>query len=84
MATSFSEELREAAGDQWERVISHKFTIELAKGEIDRDGECRLIILVFLYDRRYAQSTLYFIYTFLHIHLHTWAYVYLLLLPHTM
>lgn len=56
MATSFTEELREAAGDQWERVISHKFTIELAKGEIDRDGEC-LIILIFFYDRRFAQST---------------------------
>ena len=46
MAT-FTEELREAAGDQWERVISHKFTIELAKGEIDRNGEC-LIVLWFL------------------------------------
>ena len=55
MATSFSEELREAAGDQWERVIYHKFTIELAKGEIDRDGEC-LIILVFLYVIRYAHQ----------------------------
>lgn len=36
-SASFTEELREAAGDQWERVIGHKFTVELARGEIDRE-----------------------------------------------
>jgi len=36
-SVSFTEELRSAAGEQWERVVGHKFTIELAKGEIDRN-----------------------------------------------
>lgn len=35
----FTETLREAAGDQWNRVITHKFTKELAAGTIDRNGE---------------------------------------------
>jgi thiaminase len=38
---SFTEELRAAAGDQWERVVNHKFTTELASGEIDRNGKKR-------------------------------------------
>ena len=33
----FTDELREAAGDQWNRVINHKFTLELAAGTIDRN-----------------------------------------------
>ncbi|KAL7497832.1 hypothetical protein ACHAWT_007714 [Skeletonema menzelii] len=37
MAKTFTEELREAAGDQWDRVINHKFATELAKGDIDRN-----------------------------------------------
>jgi thiaminase/transcriptional activator TenA len=32
----FTDTLREAAGDQWDRVINHKFTKELASGSIDR------------------------------------------------
>lgn len=32
----FTETLRTAAGDQWNRVIHHKFTKELAAGTIDR------------------------------------------------
>jgi thiaminase/transcriptional activator TenA len=32
----FTDALREAAGDQWDRVINHKFTKELASGSIDR------------------------------------------------
>lgn len=32
----FTEDLRNSAGEQWERVVGHKFTIELARGEIDR------------------------------------------------
>ncbi|CAE7366608.1 tenA [Symbiodinium natans] len=32
---SFSEELRQAAGDQWNRVIHHRWTKELANGTLD-------------------------------------------------
>jgi len=32
-----TEELRQAAGDQWIRVITHRFTNELAAGSIDRN-----------------------------------------------
>jgi thiaminase/transcriptional activator TenA len=32
--TRFTDELRAAAGDQWDRVIQHKFTKELAAGTI--------------------------------------------------
>mmetsp|Transcript_15597 Transcript_15597/g.31287 ORF Transcript_15597/g.31287 Transcript_15597/m.31287 type:complete len:226 (+) Transcript_15597:94-771(+) len=34
---TFTEQLREAAGDQWDRVVNHKFTTELAKGDIDKE-----------------------------------------------
>ena len=34
---SFTEQLRDAAGDQWNRVINHKFTIELANGSINKE-----------------------------------------------
>ncbi|KAL7467034.1 hypothetical protein ACHAXS_007305 [Conticribra weissflogii] len=34
---TFTEELREAAGDQWDRVVNHKFTTELARGDIDKE-----------------------------------------------
>ena len=37
MTKTFTEELREAAGDQWTRVINHRFTTELARGDIDRN-----------------------------------------------
>lgn len=36
-SSRFTDELREAAGDQWNRVIHHKFTEELAAGTIDRE-----------------------------------------------
>jgi thiaminase (transcriptional activator TenA) len=36
MTTRFSDQLRLKAGDQWERVIRHRFTQELAAGTIDR------------------------------------------------
>mmetsp|Transcript_20110 Transcript_20110/g.57710 ORF Transcript_20110/g.57710 Transcript_20110/m.57710 type:complete len:227 (-) Transcript_20110:1187-1867(-) len=32
----FTEALRSAAGGQWDRVVNHKFTSDLASGEIDR------------------------------------------------
>jgi len=35
--TSFTEQLRDSAGDQWNRVINHKFTIELANGSIKKE-----------------------------------------------
>jgi thiaminase/transcriptional activator TenA len=43
-AASFSEELRQAAGDQWTRVITHRFTTELASGTIDRNVLKRYLI----------------------------------------
>mmetsp|Transcript_8257 Transcript_8257/g.19918 ORF Transcript_8257/g.19918 Transcript_8257/m.19918 type:complete len:211 (-) Transcript_8257:91-723(-) len=33
----YTDQLREAAGDQWNRVINHKFTKDLAAGTIDHD-----------------------------------------------
>jgi len=39
-----TDELREAAGDQWNRVIHHKFTKELAAGTIDRNVMKRYLI----------------------------------------
>ena len=35
--TRFTEELRDAAGAQWTRVVNHQFTNELAAGTIDRE-----------------------------------------------
>jgi thiaminase/transcriptional activator TenA len=35
-AVRFTDELKQAAGNQWDRVIHHKFTVELAAGTIDR------------------------------------------------
>ncbi len=40
----FTDELREAAGDQWNRVVNHKFTDELAEGTIDRNILKRYLI----------------------------------------
>lgn len=34
--TRFSDELRAKAGDQWNRVVHHRFTKELAEGTIDK------------------------------------------------
>lgn len=41
---SFSEELRKAAGEQWTRVITHKFTKQLAAGTIDTDVLSRYLV----------------------------------------
>jgi len=43
-AMTFTEELRGASGDQWNQVINHKFTKELASGNIDRDVLKRYLI----------------------------------------
>lgn len=32
----FTDELKDAVGEQWNRVVTHKFTVELASGTIDR------------------------------------------------
>lgn len=40
----FTEDLRAAAGEQWDRVIHHKFTKELAAGTIDRSVLKRYLI----------------------------------------
>lgn len=37
MTGRFTDELRRVAGEQWQRVIHHKFTKELAAGTIDRN-----------------------------------------------
>ena len=42
--TRFTDDLKEAAGDQWNRVIRHKFTTELAAGTIDRQVLKRYLI----------------------------------------
>jgi thiaminase/transcriptional activator TenA len=40
----FSAKLQEAAGPQWDRVVNHKFTNELASGNIDREVLKRYLI----------------------------------------
>ena len=40
-STRFTETLRLAADEQWDRVINHKFAKELAAGTIDRNGMFR-------------------------------------------
>jgi thiaminase (transcriptional activator TenA) len=35
-AMRYTDELKAAAGDQWERIVTHKFTTELAANTIDR------------------------------------------------
>mmetsp|Transcript_12845 Transcript_12845/g.17231 ORF Transcript_12845/g.17231 Transcript_12845/m.17231 type:complete len:221 (+) Transcript_12845:55-717(+) len=37
MPLRFTDVLREAAGDQWNRVVTHKFTTDLASGTINRN-----------------------------------------------
>ena len=44
MTMRFTDELREAAGDQWQRVVNHRFTDELAAGTINRDWLRRYLI----------------------------------------
>jgi thiaminase/transcriptional activator TenA len=40
----FTENLKANAGDQWNRVVTHKFTTELAAGTIDREVMSRYLI----------------------------------------
>jgi thiaminase/transcriptional activator TenA len=48
----FTEQLRDAAGPQWDRVIQHKFTNELADGTIDRSVLTRYLVQ----DHRFLDS----------------------------
>lgn len=49
---TFSEELKAASGDQWERVVNHQFTDELANGTIDRKVLTRYLVQ----DHRFLDS----------------------------
>ena len=44
MGLLFTEELKAAAGDQWNRVVTHKFTTELAAGTIDANVMQRYLV----------------------------------------
>mmetsp|Transcript_12059 Transcript_12059/g.22577 ORF Transcript_12059/g.22577 Transcript_12059/m.22577 type:complete len:86 (+) Transcript_12059:133-390(+) len=48
----FTEHLRNTAGPQWDRVITHKFTNELADGTIDRSILTRYLVQ----DHRFLDS----------------------------
>lgn len=48
----FTDELRLAAGDQWHRVVNHRFSTELADGSIDRQVLTRYLIQ----DHRFLDS----------------------------
>jgi thiaminase/transcriptional activator TenA len=43
-SSSFCNELKAAAGPQWDRVVNHKFTDELAAGSIDHDVLRRYLV----------------------------------------
>jgi len=49
----FTDELRIKAGDQWERVINHRFTKELAAGTIDKE---RVLRRYLIQDHRFLDS----------------------------
>lgn len=49
----FTEVLREAAGDQWERVVNHRFTKELGSGTIDRHNVLKKYLIQ---DHRFLDS----------------------------
>jgi len=42
--TRFSEQLRLEVKEQWNRLVNHKFTVELANGTVDSNGEAKDII----------------------------------------
>ena len=49
----FTNELRAKAGDQWNRVIHHKFTKELAEGTIDKQNVLKRYLIQ---DHRFLDS----------------------------
>jgi thiaminase (transcriptional activator TenA) len=52
MATRFTDDLRAAAGDQWTRIITHKFTTELAAGIIPK----RVLATYLIQDHRFLDA----------------------------
>ena len=52
--SSFTEELKVAAGEQWDRVVHHRFTEELAAGTLDRD----VLLKYLIQDHRFLDSFL--------------------------
>jgi thiaminase/transcriptional activator TenA len=40
----FTDVLRKSAGSQWDRVVNHKFTDELAEGTLDKDVLKRYLV----------------------------------------
>ena len=53
MTERFTDELRTKAGDQWNRVIHHKFTKELAAGTIDKQTVLKRYLIQ---DHRFLDS----------------------------
>ncbi|KAG7362716.1 thiamine biosynthesis protein Thi4 [Nitzschia inconspicua] len=53
MTTRFTDELRLKAGDQWNRIIHHRFTKELAAGTIDRQTVMKRYLIQ---DHRFLDS----------------------------
>ena len=49
----FTDELRAKAGDQWNRVVHHKFTKELAAGTIDKQTVLKRYLIQ---DHRFLDS----------------------------
>lgn len=52
MTENFTETLRNAASDQWERIICHKFTTELARGTISR----KVLLKYLIQDHRFLDA----------------------------
>jgi thiaminase/transcriptional activator TenA len=51
--TIFTDDLRAKAGDQWNRVVNHKFTKELAAGTIDKENVLKRYLIQ---DHRFLDS----------------------------
>jgi len=51
--TRFTDELRATAGDQWNRVVHHRFTKELAEGTIDKESVLKRYLIQ---DHRFLDS----------------------------
>mmetsp|Transcript_17738 Transcript_17738/g.38400 ORF Transcript_17738/g.38400 Transcript_17738/m.38400 type:complete len:240 (+) Transcript_17738:39-758(+) len=52
-SSRFTEELRAKAGEQWNRVVQHRFTKELASGTIDKHGVLKRYLVQ---DHRFLDS----------------------------
>uniref|UniRef100_A0A7R9ZLZ4 Thiaminase-2/PQQC domain-containing protein n=1 Tax=Craspedostauros australis TaxID=1486917 RepID=A0A7R9ZLZ4_9STRA len=54
-ADRFTEELRATAGEEWEKIVHHKFTNEIAAGTIDNDVLKRYLIQDFRFLDAFVQ-----------------------------